>query len=735
MDAATKEALVGVNVIVPGTTTGTITDISGSFRINGQPDSLTFSMIGYKPKTIKTSSSMTVLLEVTGTSLNEVIVSASRDEQARTEAPVAISTLSRQLINETKPTSLEQVLNKVSGVYMVDLGNEQHTMAIRQPIGYKSLFLYMEDGIPIRTTGDFNHNALIEINMAALKSIEIIRGPASSLYGSEAIGGAVNFLTPTPSLLPTARIQLEASNQGYKRADFTISGTHKKLGLFLGGYYGSQRNGYREHSDFDKLALTFKADYRFSDLTRLITTATYIDYKTDQTGGLDSLHFYSKDYRSFYTFTYRSVDALRARTTLSHIWNETNSTNVSLFFRQNAIGQNPFYAIKSTVNPLKAIGEINEDSFMSYGSIIQHKKSFNFLKANLIGGISADLSPAAYRANFISIDKNTDGFYIWYTETDSLLTDYNVDLLNTAGYVQLDLVPVKKMKAIAAVRYDRLDYEFDNHLPSSAFTGAPDAQDHFEHFTPKVGVTHDLGKDRGVYANYSVGFAPPNITELYRGVKVPVLKPATYSNYETGGWFPFGKEKGYVDISLYQLDGINEIVSVRLPDGSYENQNAGRTQHRGIEYTVIYSPVKDVNLRVSGTNADHRFIDYIEKGIDYSGNVMNTAPRFIINSEITYKPRFLKGSRIATEWQHVGPYYMDAANTEEYDGYDLFNLRAGYRYKAFEGWMNVINLTDEVYATVVEKTAFGKSYRPGNLRTISFGLAYYFTGKIKDQQQ
>lgn len=677
---------------------------------------------------------MTVFLEASGTSLNEVIVSTSRDEQARTEAPVAISTLSRQVINETKPTSLEQVLNKVSGVYMVDLGNEQHSMAIRQPIGTKSLFLYLEDGIPVRTTGDFNHNALIEINMAAMKSIEIIRGPASSLYGSEAIGGAVNFLTPTPSLLPTARIQVEASDQGYRRADFNVSGTRKKLGLFLGGYYGSQRNGYREHSDFDKLALTFRADYRFSDLTKLVTTATYIDYKTDQTGGLDSLHFYNKDYRSFYMFTYRSVDALRARSTLSHQWNEKNSKNISLFFRGNAIGQNPFYAIKSTNNPLKARGEINEDAFMSYGSIIQHKKSFTFLKAKLVGGLSADYSPATYRANFINIDKNTEGFYISYTETDSLLTDYNVDLLNTAGYVQLDLVPMKKMKAIAAVRYDRLNYTFDNHLPSSAFTGAPDAADHFEHFTPKVGVTYDLNKDRGVYANYSVGFAPPNITELYRGVKVPTLKSATYSNYEAGGWFSFGKEKGYVDISLYQLDGVNEIVSVRLEDGSYENQNAGKTQHRGIEYTMIYSPVNDLKLRVSGTNAEHRFIDYNEKGKDYSGNMMNTAPRLIINSEVMYKPRFLKGLRIAAEWQHIGSYYMDAANTEEYSGYDLFNLRTGYRYRSFEAWVNVINLTDEVYGTVVEKTAFGKSYRPGNLRKINFGLAYYFTGKVKDQQ-
>jgi outer membrane receptor for ferrienterochelin and colicin len=139
-----------------------------------------------------------------------VIVSASREAQSGTEAPVAISTLSPQVLGGIKATSLEQVLNKVSGVYMVDLGNEQHFMAIRQPISTRSVFLYLEDGIPIRTSGDFNHNALIEINQAALKTIEVIRGPASSLYGSEAIGGAVNFITQAPSSVPTASVQAEA---------------------------------------------------------------------------------------------------------------------------------------------------------------------------------------------------------------------------------------------------------------------------------------------------------------------------------------------------------------------------------------------------------------------------------------------------------------------------------------------------------------------------------------------
>lgn len=677
----------------------------------------------------KQNGDMLIYLEPLSTRLNEVIVSAGRDKQYRTEAPIAISTISTQMIKETKATSLEQILNKVSGVYMVDLGNEQHTMAIRQPIGYRSLFLYMEDGIPIRTTGDFNHNALIEINMAALKTIEVIRGPASSLYGSEAVGGAVNFITLSPTLLPTAKVQAEMSNQGYKRTDFSVSGTKGKLGVILGGYYANQHNGYMEHSDFHKLALTLKTEYKINDHTTWTNGISLVDYKTDQTGGIDSTNFFSKNYKSFHTFSYRLVKAFRVRSTLEHQWNANNFTNFTAFYRHNEIGQNPFYAIKTTNNPLKARGEINSDAFQSYGLLVQHKKRFGWKDASLIAGVSADYSPATYFANYIDVNRDAAGYFTGFTPTDSVLTDYHAALLNTAVYAQAEMSPLERMKVIAALRYDRMDYNFDNHLPPSAFTGSPDERNYFHAWTPKLGLTYDFGHDRGLYANYSVGFAPPNISELYRGVKVPVLKSATYNNYEIGGWFSFAKNKGYIDVSLYRIEGTNEIVSVRLADGSSENQNAGKTRHSGVEWNLRYAPVPSILFRTGGTYAVHDFVTYEDKGKQFGGNRMNGAPALITNTELTWKPAFLKGIRTGVEWQHVGKYYMDPANTEEYNGYDLLNARVGYSIGGFECWVNCRNVADVMYAVTVDKSAFGKSYRPGPNRTFNVGVAYTFSAK------
>src|SRR3546814_1991851 len=78
---------------------------------------------------------------------------------------------------------------------MVSLGNELNQIAIRQPIGPNNRFLFLEDGLPIRTSAVFDHNGLVEMNMAAAKETEIIKGPSSSHYGAEAIGVAVNVIT------------------------------------------------------------------------------------------------------------------------------------------------------------------------------------------------------------------------------------------------------------------------------------------------------------------------------------------------------------------------------------------------------------------------------------------------------------------------------------------------------------------------------------------------------------
>ncbi|MDH5381499.1 MAG: TonB-dependent receptor plug domain-containing protein, partial [Cyclobacteriaceae bacterium] len=228
IDEVTSEPLVGVHILPVGEGNGSISDVSGSFTITiaAGVDSLDISYIGYETQRVRAVADLGIVqLKQSTVLLNQLVVSGNREEKERTDIPAALTTVSSQTLEETKAVTLDQVLNKVTGVYMPDLGNEQHMMSIRQPISTKSLFLYLEDGIPIRTMGVFNHNSLIEMNMAALKQVEVIRGPYSSIYGSEAIGGAINFITARPSAVPTVKLSVRGSSLGYKRVDFQASNT------------------------------------------------------------------------------------------------------------------------------------------------------------------------------------------------------------------------------------------------------------------------------------------------------------------------------------------------------------------------------------------------------------------------------------------------------------------------------------------------------------------------------
>lgn len=745
LDALTKEPLIGAAISVSGKSIGTTTDLNGRFvlHVPAQTDSIRLSFVGYDPFTVKVDGDWLVIeLQPSFVNFQEVIITASREQQRRSDAPIAINKISQNLIESTKPTLLTEIVNKVPGVLMLNLNNEQHGMSIRQPMGYNSYFLYMEDGIPLRPAGVFNHNALIEQNMMGVSSIEVVKGPTSSLYGSEAIGGAINFITLAPTLVPTARVGVQFDNYGYRRMQSnTAFYVNKNLGFSFGGYYAEQTNGWQTYSDYNKLSFNLRSDYTLNETTKMIVALTVNEYFSETGGRVDSIGFYSREYKTSNYFSYRKLRAIRARATLQKNWSESSDAYVTVFYRNNFIGQLPNYSIRWTPkNPTLAHGEINDNSFKSYGMIAQNSKKFDLLNMKLITGISVDYSPNTYNAYYLSINRDTASrmFTSFTPYPDSLLTDYKADLLNSALYTQLEISPVEKLKVVLGLRYDRLDYSFDNHLSPSSFSGAPDESNGFNNLTPKIGITYKILRKQGVYANYSRGFSPPGISQLYRGVKTPELKPAFFDNYEIGGWFSVINNKLFGDVALYHMVGFNEIISYQTLDNSTEQRNSGKTLHQGIEFGLNFNITEDLYLRIGGTVAKHKFLKYaISEEENYDGKEMPAAPNLISNSEITYRPKFINNLRLTIEYQRISSYYKDPENQHKYEdktllgakGVSVLNLRAGYNLKGFVLFTNVLNVTNELHANMVTRGTAGDTFTPSAPRVFTFGLNYSFAGK------
>ena len=149
--------------------------------------------------------------------LPEMVVTATRESELLKETPASIGVIKPETIRLTGPSHPQQILGQVPGVAISVTNGEGHQTAIRQPFTTAPLYLFLEDGIPIRPTGFFNHNALYEVNIPMAGGIEVVRGPGSALYGSDAIGGVINVLSSPSGPTPAVSLSSEVGSYGWRR--------------------------------------------------------------------------------------------------------------------------------------------------------------------------------------------------------------------------------------------------------------------------------------------------------------------------------------------------------------------------------------------------------------------------------------------------------------------------------------------------------------------------------------
>ncbi|MDM1020390.1 TonB-dependent receptor [Acinetobacter sp. VNK23] len=666
--------------------------------------------------------------------LSTIVVTASREGESINNTPAAISKISNTDIEEKHATFIGQLVNQTPGVLMNDLGNEQHMMSIRQPITTAAVYQYLEDGVSVRPVGVFNHNALYEVNLAGIESIEILRGPASSLYGSNAIGGTINFLTKAPSLTPTADLGISASSEGYRRVDLGASNTFNtdfgEHGLRISGYASDRGDSWQDHAESNKQSVTLRHDWRISDATQVKNIVSYNHLKADMTGSLNKDDFDKRAGYSYQTFTYRDVDATRLSSQMSHQWSDEQQSQATIYYRDNSTEQNPSYTIRTDIKNGKPTGtysgQTTYNAFQSYGLNLQHSATLDQVK--LIVGLMADHSPTQAKTNDIEIFRDPNTLVYTGFKQRQLLRDFNVDVNNQAIYAQANWQILPTLNLVGGARYDWISYDYDNKLTPSTVTGAPDEKRNFHKASPQLGFVWNITPAMDIYSNWSQGFVPPEVSSLYgANLVTPNLKEATFNNIDAGVRFKLLDDRLDGEITLYRLQGKDEVMSYTKPDNTREPRNTGKTLHQGIEIggTWKISDLYDQRLKLSGSWAEHEYKEFQPSSVlDYSGNTMPSAPKTFGTLEYQIKP--IPELLLSAEGVYVGSYWMNDANTEKYNGHTVLNLRANYRKNAYEIYGQVLNVTDEHYSESTSYSNNQASYTPAAPRTYLLGLRYHF---------
>jgi outer membrane receptor protein involved in Fe transport len=730
--AGTGAPLAEVQIVAEGTGRIAITDAHGHYRLTNLPAGeliLIVERIGIETlrQQVVIHSGTTTRLDLELTEvplpLGDIVVSIDREARRRAETAATITVLAGDAIRATRAAHPSELMGRIPGAWINVTGGEGHMTAIRQPQTTNPVYLYLEDGIPTRSTGFFNHNALYEVNLPQADRVEVVKGPATALYGSDAIGATINIGTRPPSETPTVDAALEAGAYGWARLLFSASGTTGGNGV-RADLNLTRTDGWRDGSAYDRQSVNLRWDRALGGSTSLKTVAAFsrIDQETAGSSAISRDDYATNPTVNYTPISFREVRALRLSSELRHITARSLFT-LTTFARDNDMEILPNWAL--TYDPT-----VYTTGHRSLGAMAKFRHDFTPLRTRLIVGVDLDHSPG-HRFEELVSPTRVGGIFTEYAVGPTIY-DYDATFQGFSPYLQAELSPLDRLRLTTGLRYDRLAYDYTSRLEPLA-TGShrrpADTEVSYSHLSPKLGAAYEFGPALNLFLSYGHGFRAPSEGQLFRQGRAEntlALRPVRVDSYESGIRGQFSDAIRY-ELSAYQMVKVDDILSFTHPDGTQETVNAGRTLHRGIEAGLGIAPHPDLRLDLSYAYARHSYDLWEPRaGQDFNGNEMEQAPRVVGNAVLSYEPPFLEDGALALEASRIGPYWMDPANTTRYEGHYTLGLRARipvYRGVALSA--RIANLTDTRYAELASyTTARGEELAPGMPRALYLGIQY-----------
>jgi outer membrane receptor protein involved in Fe transport len=733
--------LADVTVRVDGTARGTLTDAQGRFTLAGVPAGsavLVAARVGLgavrETVTVAPGQAVVVRLRLSpaATTIAPVTVSATREAVRRGDLAVTIDALDGAEIRRTRAAHPAQLLNRLAGVRVTELGGEGHSTAIRQPITTKPMYLYLEDGVPTRATGFFNHNALYEVNIPQSGGLEVLKGPGTALYGSDAIGGVINVLTRPAPPSPQGEVNLETGPWNYRRL-LASAGTTRGAQGIRADLNLTATDTWREGAAYTRGSATIRHDWvgPAGWTTKTVVTGSRI--RSNDVPALTQPLFDLWSPQNRAPIAYRDVDALRASVQLERERGASLLTVIP-FFRHNTLDLLPNWQL--TFNP-QAWSTTND----SYGLLVKYRRDFAPLRTRVIVGADGDWSPGRATVDQIAAPRDARGVWATFTPT-SRSYDYDVTYRQASPYLHTEFSPLARVRIDAGARYDVVGYDYDSRLAplqTGPLRRPADTTLTYRRLSPKLGVTWDVTKGLNAYANWREGFRAPSQSQLFQqgpAVNTVGLRPVVARSAEVGvrgettrlAW----------SLAAYELRITDDIISFITPENLREATNAGRTRHRGLEGALGVALTSTLRLDASAALAEHRYLAWTPAaprpgvaGSDFSGRIMEQAPRTLGNALLAWSPRRLGGGRLAAEVSHLGRYAMDPNNAQWYGGFTTVNLHANTHVTpTVELFVRAVNVTNRRYAELAafnpnERIATDRfTYTPGAPRSVFAGLRW-----------
>lgn len=644
--------------------------------------------------------------------MSPVVVTATRNAQNSFDLPVAIDVVDQKDIRDGQlQMTLSESLIRVPGITAQNRSNQSQDPQIssrgfgsRSSFGVRGIRVYV-DGIPLTMPDGQGQPGVVDLSI--IKSIEVMRGPFSALYGNSS-GGVIQMLSQDAPEKPEVGATTMYGSYNTKRQIMYATG--KEAGVeYLLNISNFETDGYRDRSAGDKQSATAKFKFNISDDTKLTVLANWFDQKAQDPGGLP---------RVAVTGTAASPSVFGNRKGVANAVVNANTrvershTQVG-FNLEHRINQNNSVSFMSFagVRDNDQVLAVNAQGSNARASIISRQFYGSDLRWDNTGEVLSKPYLISFGLNYgKSSDERLDkNVLLGGASVNTLNRDEDNIVDNFDQYIQGKLSILNNVDLHAGLRRTNVELKVrDNFTTTGAGNGDNSGTVKYKKTTPVIGAVWKVNPSLNVYANFGRGFETPSFLEAgFASVAANSgpnlsLRPSESENYEIGAK-AFISNNTQANLTLYKITTDNEIITENNNQGRTTFTNANKTKRDGLELSLDSRFDNGLSLYGSYTflNAkfDSAYTNRLNRTIE-AGNRIPGTYRSQVYGEVAWKYQPL-GFTTAFEARHNSQVFVDDVNSDAASSYTLFNIRAGFQQRLanwqFSEYLRIENIGDKDY--------------------------------------
>jgi iron complex outermembrane receptor protein len=733
LDLQTDEPMIGVNLVVEGTSTGTTTDINGYFKFTlpAEATRIQVSYVGYIKQYITLRPNqgfLNILMRPDNVSLNEVQVIGFNSNKKLQETAASLGLITSKDFERTNRVSLQPVLNTIPGVQMdqsnlTDARISIRGTGVRSNFGIRNIKIYVNE-IPITEADGFTR--IEGLDVSTIGRAEVIKGPASSIYGT-GTGGVLNF-----------QLQKAAYGKNSVEANTMV------------GSYGLGRiaTTYRTGTDSFNAAFT-------------LGNQVYDGYREHNT-----------DTRYFFTGSMQFFPSQKQ--TLTLLLNRSRQeTQIPGTITADQVAQNPKQA--NATNLAKEAGRYQtwtrigaahsykfspwlENSTSLYTSFydLDHPLPFAYIRQpyQSYGGrtrfsISPEMATLPTKITLGSEFQNGQTSVQRFVNNGGKISNQilNQELNNTqlSVFIQSETSLTENTHLTAGLSYNRITYKVnDLRNPGVSGTKKFDGE-----LMPRIALVHVFNDQLALRGGISFGFSPPTTSEITAadGTIRDDIQAERGVNYEVGARGTMWDSKFNYDVTLFSFQMQDQLVPQSVGPNNTIYNNAGKTSKLGVETALSYfwsnsgSFIRTLRPFLSYTYSHFEFEEFVLLDAggqvirDYSGNEVTGISPHVLSAGLDVTTS--AGLYLNTTYFYNGEAPITDDNSIYNDAYSLLNAKIGWKQEVtsflnlnINGGIN--NLLNESYTSRISLNAssFGGGqppfYDPAPKRNVYGMLSFTF---------